>query len=116
MTVSPRTASGDDSEASGSRAERRSTSASGVMRDRPRALRCGSRPLERAFAPYVDEAKRQHEDEHQHLDEAEQPERAEHHGPRVEEDDLDVEDDEQDGGEIEFDRETAPRRTARRVP
>src|SRR5438552_3188287 len=75
-----------------------------------------SRPLERSFTPHVDEAEREHEDEDRHLDEPEEPERTECDRPRVEEDDFHVEDDEEDGGEIEFDGEAAPRRPARRVP
>src|SRR5262245_20658960 len=72
-------------------------------------------PLERALAPDVDEPEREDEEEDHHLDEPEDAEPAEQERPRIEEDDLDVEDDEEDGGEVELDREPAPRWTARHV-
>src|SRR5262245_65840107 len=72
-------------------------------------------PLERALAPDVDEPEREDEEEDHHLDEPEDAEPAEEERPRVEEHHLDVEDDEEDGGEVELDREPAPRGTARHV-
>src|SRR5262245_9925864 len=72
-------------------------------------------PLERALAPDVDEPEREDEEEDHHLDEPEDAEPAEEERPRVEEHHLDVEDDEEDGGEVELDREPAPRGAARHV-
>src|SRR5688572_1726788 len=62
-------------------------------------------PLQPAAAPDVGVRDEDRADEQDHLDEAEQAELAEGDGPRVEEDDLDVEDDEQHRGQVELDRE-----------
>src|SRR4051812_49507996 len=50
-------------------------------------------PVETAATPHVGEDDENGEDEHQHLDQAEQPEFVERHRPWVEEDYFDVEDD-----------------------
>src|SRR5437762_9826458 len=107
ITAWPRAASPPSGVAPGTSAATRSRSASTVIGygRRPPA----SAPLERALAPDVGEAERQHEHEDRHLDEAEHPERAEGHRPGIEEDHLDVEDDEEDRGQVELDREAPPR-------
>src|SRR5690606_5752182 len=51
-------------------------------------------PIQSATAPLVDERHRDQEEERHHRDEAEQAEMVEPHRPRVQEHDLDVEDDE----------------------
>src|SRR5206468_8794199 len=113
ITAGPRATSPPSGVAPGTSAAKRSRSASTVIGygRRPAA----SAPLERALAPDVGEAERQHEHEDRHLDEAEHPERAEDHRPGIEEDHLDVEDDEEDRGQVELDREAPPRGPARRV-
>src|SRR5262249_59161336 len=83
---------------------------SGVMRSSPPSI-----PLERALAPDVDQAERQHDEEDHHLDEAEDGEPPEEQRPGIEEHDLDVEHDEQDGGEVKLDREASPGGTAGEV-
>src|SRR3989304_3693006 len=59
-----------------------------------RALRCG--PVEPPAAPDVHVRHEDERDEDRHLDEPEQAEPAEADGPRGQEEDLDVEDDEQE--------------------
>src|SRR5262249_61431599 len=72
-------------------------------------------PLERVLERDVDQADRQHDDERLHLDEAEHAEPPEEQRPGIEEHDLDVEYDEQDGGEVKLDREASPGGTAGEV-
>src|SRR5579875_884570 len=62
-------------------------------------------PLQRAVAHQVDEGDQDHRREHEDLHEAEHPQPPEDHGPGVEEDHLDVEDDEDHGHEVEAHRE-----------
>src|SRR5213079_995820 len=113
ITAWPRAASPPNGVAPGTSLATRARSASTVIGygRRPAA----SAPLERALAPDVGEAERQHEHEDRHLDEAEHPERAEDHRPGIEEDHLDVEEDEEDRGQVELDRDAPPRGAARRV-
>src|SRR5262245_20989188 len=53
-------------------------------------------PFQGAFAPHVQQGDTQHRDEHRHLGKPEPPQAAEHDRPRIHEDHLDVEHDEQD--------------------
>src|SRR5256885_16645090 len=81
ITAWPCAASPRRGVAGGTSVATRSRSASTV-------IECGRRPaasapLERALAPDVDEAERQHEHEDRHLDEAEHPERPEGHRPGI---------------------------------
>src|SRR5262249_15055989 len=62
-------------------------------------------PIERPLPPDVDVAEGEDGDEEEELDESEPGELMEDDGQRVEEHDLDVEDDEQHRGEVEADRE-----------
>src|ERR1700712_4475171 len=62
-------------------------------------------PLEGAASPHVQERDDQQDDEHAGLDQREGPERAQLHGDRVEEHDLDVEQDEQHRDQVEADPE-----------
>src|SRR3954467_5251917 len=66
----------------------------GSFSSRP-MVRFPSVPLEPAAAPHVGLGDENRDDEDDHLDQAEDAQRLVVHGPRVEEDDLDVEDDEQ---------------------
>src|ERR1700681_2861333 len=66
-----------------------------------------SLPLQGSVVPGVDEAYHQDPEKDQHLDQAHGPQRAVDHGPWIEEDEFDVEQDEQDRGEIELDRQPA---------
>src|SRR3954463_13685668 len=61
-------------------------------------------PLQSAAAPDVGVGDEHGCDEQDHLDEPEQPQLGERDGPRVEEDDLDVEDDEEHRRQVELDR------------
>src|SRR5262245_9028440 len=73
-------------------------------------------PVQSAAAPHVGVHDQHGADEQQHLDEAEEPERVEVNRPRVEEDDLDIEDDEQHRHEEEPDGEpSAADRLGRRL-
>src|SRR5947207_8197392 len=67
-------------------------------------------PVEPALAPDVDVRHEHEPDEYRHLDQPEQPERAERDRPREQEDRLDVEDDEQHRDQIELDAEAFPAR------
>src|SRR5262245_53539337 len=58
-------------------------------------------PLQRTLAPLIDEADRQHRQEHHHRPETEQPDVLEGDGPGEQECDLEVEDDEQDRDQVE---------------
>src|SRR5688572_7406396 len=58
-------------------------------------------PLQVALPPDVDQGHDQDGDEHQALDEGEHPELAEDHGPGQEEHGLHVEDDEDQGEDVE---------------
>src|SRR5437899_544256 len=62
-------------------------------------------PVESAAPPHIGVRDEHGADEQHHLDEPEQAQRVERHRPRVEEDDLNVEDDEQHRGQVELDRE-----------
>src|SRR5262249_62412108 len=106
-TAAPRVCSAGAGTAAGSSVATRAMTSSGLMRSSPVSVR-----LERALAPDVDQTEREHHDEDHHLDETEQAEPSEEERPRIEENHLDVEDDEEDGGEIELDREASPRGTA----
>src|SRR6266545_4927661 len=64
-------------------------------------------PVQTAAAPHVGVRDEHGADEQHHLDEPEQAQRVERHRPRVQEDDLDVEDDEQHRGQVELDRKPA---------
>src|SRR6266446_5196481 len=64
-----------------------------------------SLPLQGAVVPGVNEAHHQDPQKDPHLDQAHGPERAVDHGPWIKEDELDVEQNEQDGSEIELDRQ-----------
>src|ERR1700679_2502709 len=59
-----------------------------------------SLPLERAFAPFIDEADGQHAEEGDYRPKAQSADTLEGDGPGKQEGDLEVEDDEQDGNEI----------------
>src|SRR5206468_6056328 len=77
---------------------------------RPRALALSSTrgplvPLERPLPPDVDVGDREDHQEEEELHEAEPGELVEDHRERVEEDNLDVEDDEEHRREVEADRE-----------
>src|SRR5438874_9765672 len=65
-------------------------------------------PVEPALAPDVDVRHEHEPDEYRHLDQPEQPERAERDRPREQEDRLDVEDDEQHRHQVELDAEAFP--------
>src|SRR3954463_3073935 len=58
-------------------------------------------PLQRALAPLIDEADGQHGKEDDHREEAEKADVAEGDRPRKQEGDLQIEDDEEDGDEVE---------------
>src|SRR4051812_20659320 len=58
-------------------------------------------PLQRALAPLIDEADRQHGKEDDHREEAEHADVAERDRPRKQKGDFQVEDDEQDRDEVE---------------
>src|SRR5882724_10833385 len=64
-----------------------------------------SLPPQGAVVPGVNEAHHQDPQKDPHLDQAHRPQRAVDHGPWIEEDEFDVEEDEQDRGQIEFDRQ-----------
>src|SRR5688572_30482110 len=93
-----------------SRSDCRPAFASGRFEARERstdlssATRC-SFPLERALAPDVDVGDGENGDEDQELDETEPAQLLEHDRERVEEDDLDVEEDEEHRRQVEADRE-----------
>src|SRR2546428_13612535 len=57
-------------------------------------------PIQTSFAPDVGQSDEQDAHEDQHLDEAEPLQLAQEHSPRVEEDRLDVENDEQHRGQV----------------
>src|SRR3954462_10039385 len=61
-------------------------------------------PIERAFAPDIDVAGEQERHEQQHLDETVPAEIAQRHRPRIEEGDLDVEQQEDHRHQVELDR------------
>src|ERR1700742_4395840 len=67
----------------------------------------GSVPVEAATSPHVRVGDEDGDDEQDHLDEAEDAEGRERHRPRVQEDGLDVEDDEEHRGQVEPHREPA---------
>src|SRR5262249_45162410 len=68
-----------------------------------------SLPLQGAIVPDVNEAHHQDSQKDPHLDQARNTQRAVDYGPRVEEDELDVEQDKQDRGQIELDRQPPDR-------
>src|SRR3546814_6640922 len=69
----------------------------------------GSLPFQGSLFPDVNETEQQHPDEDAHLDQAKHAQLAEHGGPRADEDDFQVEDDERDGDEVVADAELHPR-------
>src|SRR5216684_1041148 len=71
--------------------------------------------VERAPLPRVDQADDQDGDEDGGFDETEHAELAQLHRPRVEKHNLDVEDKEQQRGQVKANREAVPRRPARRI-
>ena len=62
-------------------------------------------PIRAPLLPHVDERDDDDAQKAEHLDEAEPPEVAEVNGPRVDEDRLDVEDDEEDRRQVELHRQ-----------
>src|SRR5262249_34448002 len=64
-------------------------------------------PVQAATTPDVGVGDEDRDDEEDHLDEPEELHRVEVHGPRVEEDDLDVEDDEEHRDDVVLHREAA---------
>src|SRR3954465_5732058 len=64
-----------------------------------------SSPVERSLAPDVDVGDREDDYEKEELDEAEPRELVEDHSERIQEDDLDIEDDEEHRRQVEADRE-----------
>src|SRR5437667_8445714 len=62
-----------------------------------------SLPLQGAVVPGIDEAHHQDPEKDSHLGQARGPQRAVYHGPRIQENKLDVEEDEQDRGQIKLD-------------
>src|SRR5258708_6629742 len=62
-----------------------------------------SLPLQGAVVPGVDKTHHEDAQKDTHLGQARGPQRAVDHGPRIHEDELDVEQDEQDRGQIELD-------------
>src|SRR4051794_9006062 len=71
-------------------------------------------PVESAATPHIGVDDEDGEDEQEHLDEAEHAELVEGDGPRVEEDDLDVEDDEQHRRQVVLHRELVSAERLRR--
>ena len=69
----------------------------------------GRSPAECAVADQEEEGDEHHDGEDHHFDEAEGAQLMEDHRPRVQEHDLDVEDDEDHGHQVEADRETGGR-------
>src|SRR5690554_4587732 len=63
-------------------------------------------PVQAATPPLVRERHRDQDDERHHREETEDTKVVEPHRPRVQEDDLDVEDDERHGGQVVLDRES----------
>src|SRR6185437_16778260 len=72
-------------------------------------------PFQAAAPPYVDVGDEDGNDEGDHLDQAERPEVVEGDRPRVQEDDLDIEDDEEHRGQVVLHREPDPGRLAGRL-
>src|SRR6266852_5834768 len=72
-------------------------------------------PIQRATLPGVNEADHQYRDEDQRLDETENSQMSQLDRPRIEKNHLDIEEQEQDRGQVKAHRESAPCRTARRV-
>src|SRR6185503_6693256 len=70
----------------------------------------GAHPFQVSLAPDVGERHHEDADEHQALGEGEEPELAEDHGPGQQEDRLHVEDDEDEGEDVETDVELDPGR------
>src|SRR6266540_4459009 len=66
-----------------------------------------SLPLQGVVVPGVEVSSHQDRQKDSHLHQARHPQLTVDHRPRVEEDGLDVEEDEQDRGEIELDRQLA---------
>src|SRR5438132_7441037 len=74
-----------------------------------------SLPLQSAVVPGVEEAHHQNREKDDHLQETRAAQRAIHDGPRIEEDELDVEQDEENGGQVELDRQMADRQRERNL-
>src|SRR5881397_143087 len=70
-------------------------------------------PFERSLAPGVDQGHQQDGGEHRHLDDAEPAQSLDDHGPGVDEDGLDVEDDEEHGRQVKADGKAAACTSAR---
>src|SRR5690349_19947884 len=92
MSVAP----GDGRAAMGDRNENKSALA-------PRASRPARRysvPFQRSLLPGIPKADQENGDEHHHLDQSDEPQPPEIHGPGKEEDEFDVEDDEEHGDDV----------------
>src|ERR1700683_451081 len=72
-------------------------------------------PVERAALPCVDQADEKYRDKDQRLDKTKHPETAKLHRPWVKENYFDIENQEQQRGQIEAHREAAPRASAGRI-
>src|SRR6266705_6925838 len=72
-----------------------------------------SLPLQGTVVPGVNEAHHQDPQKDPHLDQAHGTQRAVNHGPWIEEDEFDVEQDKQDRGEIKLDRQSPDRERER---
>src|ERR671930_2302684 len=75
-----------------------------------------SLPLQSSVVPGVEEAGHQHREKDDHLQETRAAQRAIHDGPRVEEHELDVEQDEENGDQVELHRQMADRQRERNLP
>src|SRR5947199_3110954 len=75
-----------------------------------------SLPLQRAVVPRVEEPDHQNREKDDHLDETRAAQRAIHDGPRVEEHELHVEQDEENRGQVEPDRQAADWQRERNLP
>ena len=103
-------ARGRAARAPGPRARRAASAARGSWRTLKSSgglvtSRAGLSPFERSSPPHVDEGHEEQRDEDDRLDEGEGPERAQLDRDRVEEDDLDVEEDEEHRDQVEADPE-----------
>src|SRR3954468_24709487 len=85
------------------------------LRAPDRRPRLRSVPGERSLFPDVSETGGEHRDEYHHLDQTWHAEPPKHDRPWIHEDDLDVENDEQDGDQVEPHREPSACRTGRRI-
>src|SRR5215211_5945408 len=118
-TAAPSRASSSSAPARGRRAPARTRSARGASAAAPSSGRgrggaAASPPLECPLPPNVDVRDAEDHQEEEELEEAEPPELVEDHCQRIQEDDLDVEEDEQHRREVEADREASRLRSAAR--